>query len=95
MVRRLSSLTKHTAHITTIIFIAGFIIDMIILPDIDHPITRYIGLAHLSVVASLIMFREWIVSRNTASEFEQKLYSVASFGISFSSGAASRPRADD
>ncbi len=88
MVRRLSSLTKHTAHITTIIFIAGFIIDMIILPDIDHPITRYIGLAHLSVVASLIMFREWIVSRNTASEFEQKLYSVASFGISFSSGAA-------
>lgn len=61
---------------------------MIILPDIDHPITRYIGMAHICVVALLIMFREWIVSRNTASDTEQKIYSLASFGIAFSSGAA-------
>lgn len=88
MVHRLSTVTKYTAHTTTILFIVGFIVDMIILPDIDHPITRYIGLAHICVVAFLIMFREWIVSRNTASDLEQKIYSLASFGISFSSGAA-------
>lgn len=88
MIRRLSSLTKYTAHTTTILFVLGFVFDMVMLPEIDHPITRYIGLTHLGIVAFLIMFREWIVSRNTASHFEQKLYSLASFGISFSSGAA-------
>ncbi|MCF7843373.1 DUF2914 domain-containing protein [Candidatus Gracilibacteria bacterium] len=88
MTRRLSTLDKYSAHTTTIIFIAGFIFDMIILPDIDHPITRYIGLAHLCTVAFLIMFREWMVSRNTASSFEQKVYSFSSFGIALSSGAA-------
>lgn len=88
MVRIFSLLRKYTSHVTTILFVVGFVIDMIILPDIDHPLTRYIGLAHLSLVAVLILFREWIVSRNTASKIEQKLYSLSSFGISFSSGAA-------
>lgn len=88
MIHRLSSLTKYTAHTTTIIFLFGFVFDVVMLPDIDHPITRYIGLAHICVVASLIMFREWLVSRNTATVFEQKLYSLSSFFISFSSGAA-------
>lgn len=88
MAHRLSYLIKHTTHTTTVLFIVGFVIDIIILPDIDHPITRYIGLAHICVVASLIMFREWIVSRNTANNLEQKIFSLASFGISFSSGAA-------
>jgi len=88
MAHRLSYLVKHMTHTTTIIFIVGFVVDMVILPDIDHPITRYIGLAHLSVVAFFIMFREWLVSRNTASNFEQKLYSLSSFAISLSSGAA-------
>ncbi len=88
MSHRLSYLVKHMTHTTTIIFIIGFIVDMIILPDIDHPVTRYIGLAHLSVVAFFIMFREWIVSRNTASTFEQKMYSFSTFAISLSSGSA-------
>lgn len=88
MFRKFSSMIRHTSHVTTILFVVGFVIDMIILPDIDHPLTRYIGLAHLTVVAILIMFREWVVSRNTASKLEQKLYSLSSFGISFSSGAA-------
>jgi hypothetical protein len=34
------------------------------------------------------MFRELVVSQNTASALEQKLYSLSCFGISFSSGAA-------
>ena len=88
MLHKFSNLIKHSTHITTIIFIGGFIFDMIMLPDINHPLTRYIGLAHLCVVAFLILFREWIVSRNTASLIEQKIYSISTFGISFSSGAA-------
>lgn len=88
MVRKLSSLTKHTAHTTTIIFIIGFIFDVVMLPDIDHLITRYIGLAHICIVAFFIMFREWVISRNTASDFEKRLYSISSFFIAFSSGAA-------
>lgn len=58
------------------------------LPDLDDPIARYIGLAHLCVVAFFIMFREWIISRNTASTLEQKLYKSSTFFISLSSGAA-------
>jgi hypothetical protein len=88
MFQKLTSLKTYTAHTTTIIFIFGFVFDAIMLPDIDHPITRYIGLAHICIVAFFIMIREWIVSRNTASETEQKLYSISSFLISFSSGAA-------
>lgn len=88
MLTRLSSLTKYTAHSTTILFVLGFVFDMIMLPNIDHPITRYTGLTHICIVAFLIMFRELIISKNTASSFEQKLYSISSFGISFSSGAA-------
>lgn len=75
-------------HTTTILFVAGFIFDMVMLPDIDHALTRYLGGAHLLIVATLIMFREWVVSQNTASESERKWYSFASFGIAFSSGAA-------
>jgi hypothetical protein len=78
----------YTAHTTTVLFIVGFIFDIVMLPNIDHPITRYIGLAHIGIVAFLIMFREWLISRNTASRGEQRLYALSSFGISFSSGAA-------
>lgn len=88
MVHRISFILKHMVHTTTILFVLGFIFDMIMLPDIDHVATRYLGGAHLLIVASLIMFREWIVSRNTASEAERKWYSFATFFIAFSSGAA-------
>lgn len=88
MLARLSSLSKYTAHTTTILFVLGFIFDMVMLPDIDHLITRYIGTAYLFVIAFLIMFREWIVSRNTASVTEQKIYSLSTFGISYFSGSA-------
>ena len=88
MLRRFTSLKNYTAHTTTILFVFGFVFDVVMLPNIDHPVTRYIGLAHICIVAFLIMFREWLVSKNTASTFEQKLYSIATFFISFSSGAA-------
>ncbi len=88
MFHTLFSFKKYKEHSTTILFLLGFIFDVVMLPSIDHPITRYIGLAHITIVAFLIMFREWVISRNTASKSEQKMYSFASFGIAFSSGAA-------
>lgn len=88
MYKKLASLTRHTAHATTIIFIIGFLFDMVILPDIDHALTQYIGALYLFLIASSIIFREWLVSRNTASLFEQKMYSLTTFGISYFSGSA-------
>ena len=88
MSHKFSSILKHTTHLTTFIFIVGFIFDAILLPDISHPVTRYIGLGHLCIVALFIYFREWVVSRNTASNIEQRLYSISTFFIAFSSGAA-------
>ncbi len=75
-------------HISTIIFLGGFFTDAFLLPDIANPITKYIGLSYLLAIACIILLREIIVSRNTASAFEQKLFSVLSFGVAFFSGSA-------
>lgn len=88
MMKRLTSLNKYTAHTTTILFGLGFIFDMVMLPDIDHLFTRYVGALYLCIIAFLIIFREWLVSRNEATLFEQKAYSAATFGISYFSGSA-------
>jgi hypothetical protein len=81
MHHKFSALSKYTAHSTTIIFLVGFILDIIILPDITDPKARYFGLAYLLAIAFLIMFREWLVARNTASKLEQNMYSLSTFGI--------------
>lgn len=88
MYKHLIALTKNTAHFTTFIFLAGFLFDAFMLPDLEDPIARYIGFAYLCAIGLLIMFREWLVSRNTASELEQRVYSLTTFGISYFSGSA-------
>lgn len=75
-------------HLSTVIFLFGFIFDAILLPQFDELIARLIGLTHICIVALFIYLREWVVARNTASAFEQKLFSLITFVISFSSGAA-------
>lgn len=88
MNRRFSTLSRLSHHYTTLIFLAGFLFDSIMLPDLEDPLARYIGFGYLCTVALLIMFRELLVSRNTASDFEQKMYSLSTFGISYCSGSA-------
>lgn len=88
MIHRLSSLTKHTAHITTVLFAIGFIFDFLVLPNISHSHATFLGAVYLCAIAILVMFREWVVSRNTASNVEQKIYSFATFGISYFLGSA-------
>jgi hypothetical protein len=77
----LTSLETYKHHSTTILFIVGFFVDMAILPDIDEPRALWFGLMYLVSTAVLIMFREWLVSRNTASSTEQRLYSFSTFAI--------------
>lgn len=84
----LVSKKTYIKHASTIIFIVGFLFDMAILPDVDDPLTKYVGLTWLGLLAFSIMFREWIVSRNTASQTEQTLYTVSTFCISYFSGSA-------
>lgn len=83
-----SILSKSWQHASTIIFFAGFITDSFLLPDVDNPITKYIGLSYLFILAFIIFLREWVVSRNTASVFEQRFFSLLTFGVSFFSGSA-------
>ena len=85
---KLLRFSTYRNHATTILFVVGFLFDMFILPDINDPISRIIGVAYLSCVALLIMFREWLVARNTASITEQRLYALATFGIAYFSGSA-------
>jgi hypothetical protein len=84
----LSFATKHWQHLYTVYFFAGFVIDSFLLPDATSPFTKYIGLAYLIILGLAILLREWIVSFNTASRFEQKAYGLLTFGVLFFSGAS-------
>lgn len=75
-------------HTTTALFLVGFLTDMILLPDVNNPITKYIGLSYIVAIAALIAFREWVIAKNTANEKERRLFSLSSFGIAYFSGAA-------
>jgi len=88
MYKKLLSLTRFGHHATTILFFVGFAFDMFLLPDIDDPISRLIGLGYIGIIGLLILFREWLVSRNKASAREQQLYSLSTFGIAYFSGSA-------
>ncbi len=86
---RFKEILSHTfRHINTIIFIWGFVFDIFILPDIKGIEAKLIGLLYIVMVALFIYFREWIISRNTASSMEGKLFTLCSFVISFFSGSA-------
>jgi hypothetical protein len=89
MVRlKLFSPSLYTKHATTFIFVIGFIVDMLLLPDISNRLTQYIGLGYLFIIAFGIFLREWIVEGNRASSFERILYSIVTFSIAFFSGSA-------
>lgn len=81
-------ISKGWQHATTTIFLVGFVTDSFLLPEIDNPATKYLGLSYLVILAIMIYLREWVISRNTASDIERKAFSVLTFGVSFFSGAA-------
>ncbi len=85
----LSKLLKESKHhITTLLFLGGFIFDLIILPEAGHLLTIWIGTLYLFIVAVAIALREWIISQNTASRTEQRIFSTLTFIIAYFSGSA-------
>jgi hypothetical protein len=86
---KLSRILKESKHhATTLLFIGGFIFDLVILPEAGHVMTMILGGFYLSVVAIAIALREWVISRNTASKSEQKIFSFLTFAIAYFSGSA-------
>lgn len=83
---RILNESKH--HVTTLLFIGGFIFDLIILPEAGHTLTVWIGILYLSIVAASIALREWVISQNTASKSEQRLFSFLTFAIAYFSGSS-------
>jgi hypothetical protein len=81
-------LSKSWQHASTIIFLVGFLSDSMLLPEVDNPMTKYLGLSYLVFLGFIIFLREWVISRNTASAVEQRLFSLLTFGVSFFSGSA-------
>lgn len=75
-------------HISTLLFIGGFIFDLFILPEAGHLFTVFLGALYLCIVAFAIALREWIISQNTASKEEQKIFSILTFIIAYFSGAS-------
>ena len=81
-------ITKGRQHASTILFLFGFITDAFLLPEIENPVSKYLGLMYLMTLALIILAREWIVARNTASKFEQRAYAFLTFGVALFSGSA-------
>lgn len=78
---------KLVHHSLTVTLLLGFVIDSIILPEIESVHTRQIGLFYLSIVALSILLREYVVSRNRATKTEGLLHAIFSYGIAFFSGS--------
>lgn len=86
---KLSLLAKESLnHTTTLLFIGGFIFDLIILPEAGHTVTIVLGVIYLSIVAVAIAVREWVISLNAASKNERRIFSVLTFAIAYFSGSA-------
>ena len=75
-------------HISTLHFIGGFIFDFFILPEAGHLLTIFLGGLYLFIVASALALREWVISQNTASKTEQRIFSILTFVIAYFSGSA-------
>lgn len=81
-------ISKGLPHASTILFLFGFVTDAFLLPEIENPITKYLGLMYLTTLALIIFAREWLIARNTATKFEQRAYSILTFGVALFSGSA-------
>lgn len=81
-------LKESSHHISTLLFIGGFIFDLFILPEAGHVLTIWLGLLYVSIVACAIAAREWVISQNTASVAEQRIFSTLTFAIAYFSGSA-------
>lgn len=75
-------------HANTLLFLGGFIFDLLILPEAGHTLTIILGTVYLSIVAVAIGLREWIISQNTASRTEQRIFAFLTFAIAYFSGSA-------
>ena len=81
-------LKESSHHVSTLLFIGGFIFDLFILPEAGHVLTIWLGLLYISIVACAIAAREWVISQNTASHSEQRIFSILTFAIAYFSGSA-------
>lgn len=61
---------------------------MLILPNGDEVLTKYLGLTWIALLALAIAIRERIVMLNRATKIEGYAYELLSFGIAFFSGSA-------
>lgn len=75
-------------HISTLLFIGGFVFDLLILPEAGHVLTIWLGLLYIFIVACAIAVREWVISQNTATKTEQRIFSMLTFAIAYFSGSA-------
>jgi len=84
----LNLIKESKRHATTLLFIGGFIFDLIILPEAGHTLTIVIGFVYLSIVAIALALREWVIARNRATKGEARLFSFLTFAIAYFSGSA-------
>lgn len=83
---RLSEMIRvHGRHMNTLVFLLGFVLDILTLPRIDHPLVPYIVGGHMAIIGGSILL-DRVLSLRASDRFEgvQKIFP---FLASFSFGA--------
>lgn len=78
---------EHGKHVSTFLFIVGFIIDFIFLPSISHPLTPYIGIFYCCGFAIALLSRSYLLTKGKGDVFSNKISSLLSVLMAFFSGS--------
>lgn len=85
LVKKIYRLIK--THLSTCLFISGFLLDPFTLPDGNTRIATYMGIFYVTIISCAILAREIVITRNKATKTEEHIYNGLTFAIALLSGA--------
>ncbi len=78
---------NHGKHLSSILFVASFIIDFAFLPGVTHPLTPVIGILYALGFGGALFARSYLLTKAKGDVFTNKLSSVLSILLAFFSGS--------
>lgn len=78
---------NHGKHLSSILFVIGFVIDFAFLPGVTHPLTPAIGLLYAFGFGCALFARSYLLTKAKGDVYTNKLSSVLSILLAFFSGS--------
>ena len=82
-----SYLKEHGKHVSTALFIIGFIIDFTYLPAVEHTLTPYIGIFYTIGLGFSLFARSFLLTLAKGDVFGNKVSNLLSLFLAFFSGS--------